>query len=380
MKESYLSIFLTFLKFGTLAWGGPVAQIAMIREELVERKQWITPEKFQRVLAIYQALPGPEAHELCVYFGMTRRGRPGGFLAGLGFMMPGLLLILLLAAAYDAFGAKALLPFFVGVAPAVTALIARALHHLGGKILINRRLFCLAVAAGVMTLLHVHFLIVFMVAAIAQFAWARYGTYAGYIAMCVLSLLSVLAFIQHEAVPVAVSGEGALFWDGLKAGLLSFGGAYTAIPFLRDSMVDVYPAITHEAFLDSIALSNVVPAPLVIFGTFLGYLAGGLGGALLITAGIFLPAFSFTLLGHRYIEKAIENPAFHGVLDAIAASVIGLLFVTLVEIALHTLTGPLSLAIFLLALAGLYCIRWKWVVPLVILTCGVAGYGVSLFL
>lgn len=99
-KDSYISIFLTFLRFGLLAWGGPVAQIAMIREELVERRGWITPKKFRRVLAVYQALPGPEAHELCVYFGMIRAGRWGGFLSGLGFMLPGLLLVLLLAWGY----------------------------------------------------------------------------------------------------------------------------------------------------------------------------------------------------------------------------------------------------------------------------------------
>ena len=89
-NESYFKIFLIFLRIGLLAWGGPVAQIAMIREELVEQKGWVSTEKFNRVFSIYQALPGPEAHELCVYFGMVRKGRLGGFLAGLAFMLPGI--------------------------------------------------------------------------------------------------------------------------------------------------------------------------------------------------------------------------------------------------------------------------------------------------
>src|SRR4026208_1952285 len=93
-RQSYAGIFLRFLKFGLLAWGGPFAQIAMIRQELVEEEKWISPERFNRVLSIYQALPGPEAHELCVYFGMITGGRVGAFLAGLGFMLPGFILML----------------------------------------------------------------------------------------------------------------------------------------------------------------------------------------------------------------------------------------------------------------------------------------------
>src|SRR5687768_71189 len=144
MNETYRSLFLLFLRFGFLAWGGPVAQIAMIREELVEKRAWITPDKFKRALAVYQALPGPEAHELCVYFGMVRKGRLGGFLAGLGFMLPGFLLVLLLAWAYTLVGAVALLPLFAGVAPAVTALIIRALDRIGRHTLTDKFLWAIA--------------------------------------------------------------------------------------------------------------------------------------------------------------------------------------------------------------------------------------------
>src|SRR5687767_15799711 len=98
--QSYTSIFLRFLRFGFLAWGGPVAQIAMIRQELVEEEKWVTPAHFKRVLAIYQILPGPEAHEMCVYFGYLARGRIGGILAGLGFMLPGFFLMFALSWAY----------------------------------------------------------------------------------------------------------------------------------------------------------------------------------------------------------------------------------------------------------------------------------------
>lgn len=104
MNISLPQLFLKFLRFGFLAFGGPVSQIAMLRQELVDEEKWITTEKFNRVLAIYQALPGPEAHELCVYFGMIARGRIGAFLAGLGFMLPGFILMLALSWFYVTYG------------------------------------------------------------------------------------------------------------------------------------------------------------------------------------------------------------------------------------------------------------------------------------
>ncbi len=102
--ESYGRLFWRFLHFGLLAWGGPVPQIAMIRQELVARERWVSPEQFNRALAVYQVLPGPEAHELCVYFGMLNRGRWGGFLAGLGFMLPGFVLMFALSWLYVTYG------------------------------------------------------------------------------------------------------------------------------------------------------------------------------------------------------------------------------------------------------------------------------------
>lgn len=373
-ENSHLSLFLTFLRFGCLAWGGPVAQIAMIRDELVERRKWIDPEKFRRVLAVYQALPGPEAHELCVYFGMIRKGRWGGFLAGLGFMLPGFLLILLLAWAYTLFGATVLLPLFAGVTPAVTALIARALQRIGTHTLKGSSLWLAALVSVALTLLGVHFFWIFIICAIWQALWAK-GSQRLAIACLVLMTGSVLglAFLMPDGETAQVAGGGNLFAVGLKAGLLSFGGAYTAIPFLKDSMIGAYDGMTLQSFMDGIALSSIIPAPLVIIGTYCGYLADGLAGALLVTLGIFVPAFSFTLVGHGYLEKIIENPALHGFLDGVASAVVGLLAITTLEIAATTLTGVYQGVIFAVALAGLYRLRGKWSVPLVIIGCGVIG-------
>lgn len=145
-REGYGALFLRFLKFGLLAWGGPVAQIAMIRQELVEEQRWISPERFNRVLAVYQVLPGPEAHELCVYFGHLARGRLGGLLAGLGFMLPGFVLMFALAWFYVTYGIGSALfaGVFYGFQAAVLALIVRAVHRIGQHAVTDRWLLAIA--------------------------------------------------------------------------------------------------------------------------------------------------------------------------------------------------------------------------------------------
>jgi chromate transporter len=380
-SDSLLAIFLRFLRFGFLAWGGPVAQIAMIKDELVDEEKWISQEKFKRTLAVYQALPGPEAHELCVYFGMIRGGRWGGFLAGLGFMLPGFILMILLSWAYTIYGAVTLLPLFAGVAPAVSALIVRAAHRISSHILHEKSLIYAGISSAILTLLQVHFLWVFIICAACRSLWIRNKKVvaaATFITLIALSFLtSYLVGENDSSFSLFKSG---LFIEGLKAGLLSFGGAYTAIPFLQDSMVGNYDGITINSFLDGIALANIIPAPLVIFGTYLGFLAGSFSGALLITAGIFLPAFSFTLLGHKQLEKLIENKTFHGLLDSISAAVVGILAVTALQIFLHTITSPSKAIIFTIALGGIYLWKWRWSIPAIVVGCGVLGYFLTKFI
>lgn len=375
MQEGYFSIFLIFLRFGLLAWGGPVAQIAMIREEMVDRRAWITPEKFRRVLALYQALPGPEAHELCVYFGMVRAGRIGGFLAGLGFMLPGLLLILLLAWGYRYYGAASVVPLFVGVAPAVAALITRAAHRISMHTLTGQSHLVAAIVAILMTLMGAHFLLVFVVCALWQVMWdAGYHRVAmiggAVLAPCAVAVSVYLLSLGGQG----GAGSGHLLMEGLKAGLLSFGGAYTAIPFLQHSMVGHYPEVTPQVFLDSIALGSVIPAPLIIFGTFLGYIADGIAGAVWMTLGIFVPAFSFTLLGHHQLERIIAYQPMHSFLDGVSAAVTGLLVLTALQIGLLVVTGWPQALLFVFALIGFYRVSGKWVVPVVISACGVIGW------
>jgi chromate transporter len=299
-KQSLGAIFLRFLRFGILAWGGPVAQIAMIKRELVEEERWIAPSRFNRLLAIYQVLPGPEAHELCVHFGMMKRGRVGGLLAGLGFMLPGLILVLGIASLYQRLDLKEplLAALFAGIQIGVIALIVRAVHRIADHTLADPWLWAICLASASCAALEVSFWVTLPAAGLAYAALAgrRYvlaalvlilavplALWISHIPLLVGSKLPASAVIHFPAGTVAAL---ALFFSGLKAGLMTFGGAYTAIPFIRGDAVG-RGWISEGQFLDSLALSGIIPAPLIIFATFVGYIAGGLGGALAMTAGIF---------------------------------------------------------------------------------------------
>jgi chromate transporter len=394
---SYGQIFLRFLRFGLLAWGGPVAQIAMIRRELVDEERWVSSGRFNRLLAVYQVLPGPEAHELCVHLGMLPGGRLGGFLAGLGFMLPGFVLMFALSWLYFTIdiSQSALGPVFLGVQVAVIALIVRAVHRIGGHVLLDRWLWAIGIASAVAAFLGVSFWITLPAAgliyvlvsqqrfALAALIFAAAAAVAYFVDADIgLGLLESGAQEDAPRSP-GVAGEAslvALFLSGLKAGLLTFGGAYTVIPFLRNDAVG-NGWMSDGQFLDGLALSGILPAPLIIFSTFVGYFGGGPLGAIAMTAGIFLPAFSFSLLLHDRLEQVVENKMLHGFLEGVAAGVVGLIAATTVELALSLVQRLPALipavVIFGLALAVLYLWKSKFNVVVAVVGGGAAGWLLS---
>ena len=373
-EPTALAIFLRFLRFGFLAWGGPVAQIAMIKRELVEEERWIEPSRFNRLLAIYQVLPGPEAHELCVHLGMMKRGRLGGVLAGLGFMLPGLVLVIGVAWLYQRLDLHqpVIAATLLGIQIGVIALIVRAVHRIADHVLADPWLWAIGLASAGAAAIGVSFWVTLPAAgcAYAAIAAKRSG-----VAILVV-VLALVAAALTGGVPALVGSQTTahaselvrqgsvspvvLFLSGLKAGLLTFGGAYTAIPFVRG---DAFGRgwVTDGQFLDSLALSGIIPAPLIIFATFVGYLAGGLAGALAMTAGIFLPAFAFALVFYDRLERVIENARLHRFLEGVAAGVVGLIAVTALQLGWSVAQSvprlPLAALLFGIALAVLYL--WK---------------------
>jgi chromate transporter len=378
------ALFLKFLRFGALAFGGPVAQIAMLRQTLVEEERWVGKARFNRLLAVLQVLPGPEAHELCVHLGMIARGRIGGLLAGLGFMLPGLALMLLAGWLYVGFvvGDAHMAGALLGVQVVVLAVIARAVVRVGQHIVENGLLGVIALASLAVTLAGVPFWIPLATGGLAYALSHRPAAAA----LVLVAAIGAATALHLSAVPAASlrAATGAavtplpLFLAGLKGGMLTFGGAYTAIPYVRADTVG-RGWIGDATFLDGIALAGVLPAPLVIFATFVGYVVGGLGGALAITAGMFLPAFAFSLVLFERLEAIVENPALHRVLEGVAAAVVGIIAATFLHLGYATgvrVPNPAAgIALFAAALAAAWRIRGAWVTPAILAAGGIAGWA-----
>jgi chromate transporter len=374
--DSAGSIFLRFLKFGALAWGGPAAQIAMIKHECVDQEGWVDEATFKKTLAVYQVLPGPEAHEMCVFFGRVRGGKLGGFMAGLGFMLPGFLLMLGLSVAYvEADLAGNLDSVFYGLQAAVVAIIARALVRLSQTFITDSWLAVIAVAAFALTLFaDPGFVIVLLGAGILYELMCNVPRWVGRSNSFEVSL-PVMLIVLATAVTLPLTAE--IFWEGIKAGLVTFGGAFTVIPYLYDSTVTGQGWLTEEQFVDGLAIGSVLPAPLIIIATFVGYLAGGLAGALAITVGIFLPAFLFPIFFHRQFVWLANNERLHPFLLGVAAAVIGLIAAVTVDI---VETGITDVWTALLAVAGFLALnRWhgKLTVLYVVIGCGLAGAAIQ---
>ncbi len=363
------AIFVRFLKFGALAWGGPAAQIAMIKRECVDEEGWIPEATFKKTLAVYQILPGPEAHELCVYFGRERGGKLGGFLAGLGFMLPGFLLMLALSVLYvEADLAGHLDAVFYGLSAAVGAIVLRAVVRLSQTFVTDWWLAAIAVVAFALTTwAEASFVLVLLAAGLFYELVKNAGRWVGRANSFAPALLVLVA----GAVTLSLTAE--IFLEGLKAGLLTFGGAFTVIPFLQQGAVVDHGWLTESQFVDGLALGGILPAPLIIFSTFVGYLAGGMAGALAMTAGIFLPAFVLPIFFHRWLVAVAENERIHAFLLGVAAGVIGLIAAVTVDIVdtgvVDVWTGLLAVAAFLALL------RWhgKLTVLYVVLGCGLVG-------
>jgi chromate transporter len=368
-SERPAAIFLRFLKFGALAWGGPAAQIAMIKRECVDEERWISEATFKKTLAVYQMLPGPEAHELCVYFGRIRGGKLGALLAGLGFMLPGFLLMLGLSALYvEADLAGHLDAVFYGLSAAIGAVVLRAVVRLSQTFVTDWWLAAIAVAAFALTAwAEANFVLVLLGAGIAYELVKNARRWIGRASSFAPTLLILLA----GTVTLSLTAE--IFLEGLKAGLLTFGGAFTVIPFLQQGAVADHGWLTESQFVDGLALGGILPAPLIIFSTFVGYLAGGLAGALAMTLGIFLPAFVLPIFFHRQLVALAANDRIHAFLLGVAAGVIGLITAVTVDI---VETGVVDVWTALLALAAFAALlRWhgKLTVLYVVVGSGLAG-------
>jgi chromate transporter len=257
-------------------------------------------------------------------------------------------------------------------------------HGLARHAIQDAWLMAAAVASFVAALAAVPFIVTLGAAGVACALVRRGHRAVGAVVLAALVMATLVTHLRvdrRESRTAAVTDAGGgrasmtrLLASGLKAGLLTFGGAYTAIPFLQHDAVERGGWMTTRTFLDGLALGGILPAPLIIFSTFVGFVAGGPLGALAMTLGVFLPAFCLTLLGHDALERIVARPGVHGFLDGVTAGVVGLIGVTLAELLRAGVTTTGSSVLFGVALLLAYLLRSRWSVAVIVLGAGAAGW------
>jgi chromate transporter len=281
---------------------------------------------------------------------------------------------------------------FAGIQAAVIALIVFAVYRIGKHAVVNSKLLVICLASGLAFFLGVNFLFILPLAGLAYVFWQKRKLFlASLVAVALVAIIAITVYKEgfplqpvHTGTQVrqAVnknSSPGLVFLAGLKTGSLTFGGAYTAIPFLKEDAVEKNGWMSEPQFLDGIALSGILPAPLIIFSTFVGYFGGGWLGAILITVGVFLPAFLFTLIGHRVMENLMARTGLHNFLDGIAGAVVGLIGVTAIQLFISKINNIGAVVIFIAALLLLIKYRSKYTVLLVIAGAGLLNLLFQLF-
>lgn len=368
-QTSLWELALLFLKLGTIAFGGPAAHIAMMEDEVVRRRRWLTREKFLDLLGATNLIPGPNSTELAIHIGYQRAGWAGLIVAGSCFILPAAFIVSGFAWAYVRYGS---LPqsagVLYGVKPVIIAVVVKALWSLGRTAVKSRLLAVIGFSAMVLSFLRVNELLVLSVAGavVATFRWLSIRSKSRTETNPSLFFsVSFAALFQTTATTAAGSvGLWPLFLFFLKVGSVLFGSGYVLFAFLRGDLVERWHWLTNEQLLDAIAVGQVTPGPVFTSATFIGYLLAGSKGAVVATIGIFLPAFIFVAVSGPLVPRIRRSVTAGAVLDGINVASLALMIVVTFELGRTGLVDLPTVALLLISLVLLtrYQINSAWLV------------------
>jgi chromate transporter len=430
---SFAEAFRFWLKLGFISFGGPAGQIAIMHRELVERRRWISERRFLHALNYCMLLPGPEAQQLATYIGWLMHRTWGGIVAGGLFVLPSLFILIALGWVYVAYGHVGWVAgLLYGIKPAVAAIVLQAVARIGGRTLRKPRqaplLWAIAILSFVaIAILHVPFPAVVLAAALAGALGARvwpaqFATGNGHaevhdeggpaligndtppppharysrarlakvlMAGAVLWLLPMGALVAAQGWSSTLAQMG---WFFSKAALLTFGGAYAALPYVYQGGVEQFHWLTAAQMIDGLALGETTPGPLIMVVCFVGFVGGWthqvlgpdapfLGGALaacVVTWFTFLPSFLFILAGGPLVEATHGKMGFTAPLTGVTAAVVGVIaslgVFFIAHIARPVQAGPIDwIALAIAAVAAAALLRWKLGVIPLIGACALAG-------
>ena len=339
-------LFRLFLKLGFLAFGGPAAHVAMMREEVVTRRGWMDDQEFLDLVGATNLIPGPNSTELAIHLGRLRAGWRGLVVAGACFIIPAALIVLVLAVLYERYGdtpeAGRLL---YGIIPVIIAVIARALWGLS-KTAVKGSLTAIVGAASLVFYLLGVGEILLLAAGAGTLFLARTGLRLWRGTLSVAPPALVLGLLQVSA---AGFGPSGVFLSFFKIGSVLFGSGYVLLAFLRTEFVNP-GLLTEQQLLDAVAVGQFTPGPVFTTATFIGYLLEGVPGAILATGGIFLPAFFFVALTGPIIPRLRRSPVMSNLLDGLNVTSLALMAGVTWQLGRNAIVDPFSAALAATAL------------------------------
>ena len=416
VPATFSEAFWFWLKLGFISFGGPAGQIATMHQELVEKRRWISEERFLHALNYCMVLPGPEAQQLATYLGWLMHRSLGGIVAGTLFILPSLFILIGLSWIYITLGHTTTINSVFGmIKPAVVAIVLHAAHRIGTKTLKNQTLWMVAIASFIaIFLFNLPFPVIVLGAGLTGYFFNKkeigFTKYEGeandssfnkstlliYLAIGLLLWLLPISFLfftygwQHSYTQMS--------WFFTKAALLTFGGAYSVLPYVYQMAVDHYHWLSSAQMLDGLALGETTPGPLIMVVAFVGFIGGyskelmgsdqlliaGITGAVIATWFTFLPSFLFILLGAPWIEATRNNLKFSGPLSAITAAVVGVIINLAIFFSYHVFwPRGINQEIDLLAISvstftSLLLFKMKWSILRIMILCTILGIIKSL--
>ena len=365
-SSSLKEVALVFFRLGCFAFGGPAAHIAMMEDEIITKRKWMTREHFLDLIGATNLIPGPNSTEMTMHCGHERAGRAGLFVAGLAFIVPAVFITGLLAYLYVQYGElPEVAPFLFGIKPAVLAIIAAAVWKLGKKAVKTRELAILGISVLIAAFLGVHEIAALLGAGIVG---TLYYTLKAKVktAAVVIPLPMLLGSILSKAPVLKV------FLTFLKVGAILYGSGYVLFAYLDAELVSK-GWLTRTELIDAIAVGQFTPGPVLSTATFIGYQLSGLWGAIAATTGIFLPSFIFVLILNPFISKMRQSRILGYFLDTVNVAAVAIMLAVLIVMGMDTL---LDWRAIILASMSTFFVFSKWKVNVIWLILGgaIAGY------
>lgn len=354
-RERHKEIGKVFFKLGTMAFGGPAAHIAMMDDEIIEKKDWISREKFMDLIGATNLIPGPNSTELAIHLGFERGGGLGLLIGGIAFIFPAMVITLFFAYIYVRFGdVPQVGSILYGMKPVIIVIILNALFRLGKSVIKSKFYFILGI-----------------------FIIGIYLLGIGEIPLLLLSGIFITLIknrnrIKEKFFAVSPLSLMAIFLIFLKIGSVLYGSGYVLLAFLEAEFVDKLGILTNQQLVDAVAVGQFTPGPIFTTITFIGYLLKGFPGAIVATIGVFVPSFSLVWLLNPIIPKLRNSTWLSGILDGVNLGALALMAVVTFKLTMTSLIDPISIVIFIISLFTL--IKLKINPPWIILLGGIIGF------